>query len=584
MTKYYPFFLIFSLYLVPSILVAEETIKLQLKWKHQFQFAGYYAAKELGYYKQQGLNVEIVEADSNNDPSEIVLQGNAEYGTGSNSLLLLHNEGKPLVVLAVILQHSPYILITHELNHSQSIHSLKNKRLMIEPLADELIAYLNHEGMQLSDFKTVQYNHDIKDFSSGKVDAISAYSTDEPYFLKKNNIDFHAYSPRSVGIDFYGDNLFTTHNELKNHPKRVKKFLHASLQGWRYAMTHKNEIANLILNKYSKRKDFESLLYEANEIEKLMRPDIVDIGYMLDGRWRHIAKTYSDLGMLPENYSLNHFLYKPNPDKISYWVYITLLITIFVLIIIASVNYKFIKLTKKLTRLLYIKSKSENIGESINMISHQWKQPLNELGIQLMKIETSADNNLIPKDKKKEIIDSTDKGHNILEFMADTIDVFSYLLKTNEHHFEFQPNIVINDLLSIINDNFKLNKIQITYKLDNPLKKINGSPSDLSHAILNILNNSRDIFRSRKTPSRHIHIILYTEHKSMIIDITDNGGGINIKPLNKAFTLGVSSKAGDDTGIGLYIAKKLIEERFYGSISAKNTDSGALFSIRIPFR
>jgi ABC-type nitrate/sulfonate/bicarbonate transport system substrate-binding protein len=83
-------------------------ITLQLKWQHQFQFAGYYAALEHGYYQQVGLDVTIVEATSADEASAKVLAGEADFGIAMSDLVLLRSEGHPVVALATIYQHSPW--------------------------------------------------------------------------------------------------------------------------------------------------------------------------------------------------------------------------------------------------------------------------------------------------------------------------------------------------------------------------------------------------------------------------------------------------------------------------------------------
>ena len=79
----------------------------------------------------------------------------------------------------------------------------------------------------------------------GEVDAISAYSSNEPYFLEAAGLDFQVYTPRSAGIDFYGDNLFASEALLRRNPALVNAFREASLRGWRYALDHPDEIARL---------------------------------------------------------------------------------------------------------------------------------------------------------------------------------------------------------------------------------------------------------------------------------------------------------------------------------------------------
>lgn len=136
-------FCLFLRFALPAILIflggwvplahALDTVALQLKWSHAFQFAGYYAAKEKGYYRDAGLDVDIQEASPGDDPLKIVLGGKAQYGVGNSSLLLVRNAGQPVVVLATIFQHSPVVFLARQQGPVQAIHDLAGKRLMIEP-------------------------------------------------------------------------------------------------------------------------------------------------------------------------------------------------------------------------------------------------------------------------------------------------------------------------------------------------------------------------------------------------------------------------------------------------------------------
>ena len=88
-----------------------DRVAVQLKWHHQFQFAGFYAAQDKGYYREEGLEVALLEAQPGSDPVQAVLSGRARYGTGDSSLLLHRAAGQPVVVLASIFQHSAAALV-----------------------------------------------------------------------------------------------------------------------------------------------------------------------------------------------------------------------------------------------------------------------------------------------------------------------------------------------------------------------------------------------------------------------------------------------------------------------------------------
>jgi PAS domain S-box-containing protein len=327
---------------------ALEHVTLQLKWTHAFQFAGYYAAKEQGYYREAGLDVDIREALPAVDPVREVLEGRAEFGVGTSSLLLERKAGKPVVALAVIFQHSAYVLIARQQSATQGIHDLIGKRVMLEPQSDELLAYLKSEGIPLDRIIRVEHSYDPHDLVTGKTDAMAAYVTNEAYYLDRARFPYHTYTPRSAGIDFYGDNLFTTEQELKAHPERVEAFRAASLRGWKYAMEHPDELIALILAKYSKRHSRDYFQFEARQSMALIHPELIEVGYMNPGRWRHIADTYADIGMLPRDFSFDGFLYDPNPPRDLTRLYRWLALALVLGAIAGAIAYRFARLSRAL--------------------------------------------------------------------------------------------------------------------------------------------------------------------------------------------------------------------------------------------
>lgn len=299
-----------------------EPVTLQLKWKHQFQFAGYYAARAQGYYREAGLDVKIVEAQPDQDPVTAVVRGVADFGVGAANLLLRRAGGEPVVALAVIFQHSPQMLLARRGPDLRHIHDLNGKRVHIEPGSTELLAYLRREGIASEGLSVAPTHLDVAALIAGQADAISAYATDQPFAVRQAGFDYLIFTPRAAGIDFYGDNLFTTAAQLQAHPQRVKAFVAASLRGWRYAMAHPEEIIELILSQYSQRHSRDHLRYEAEQMQHLILPDLVELGYMNPDRWRHMADTYAEQGLLPVGISLQGFLYEADSKAhLSLWLY-----------------------------------------------------------------------------------------------------------------------------------------------------------------------------------------------------------------------------------------------------------------------
>lgn len=327
----------------PAIAEQGQHVRLQLKWAHQFQFAGYYAAVEHGYFAEEGLSVELLPASPGVDPVAHVLSGGAEYGVGTSDLIMLHHQGQPVVVLAVIFQHSPLALLSQRADDLESIHDLVGRRVAIEPGSAELLAYLKREGMDIDSLDLVRHEMELGPLLRGEIYAQSIYVTTEPFTLDELGFPYQIYSPRSVGIDFYGDNLFTTRAELKVNPDRTAAFLRASLRGWYYAMNNVDEIIDLILEKYPTNLSRAALQFEAEQMQRLMRTDLIEPGHMIPGRWRHMAEIYAEIGMLPEYISLDGLLYDPEGQAIDlkrYYLAMLVLAVLAVLFAIATWSSK----------------------------------------------------------------------------------------------------------------------------------------------------------------------------------------------------------------------------------------------------
>lgn len=308
---------------------AQDKVTLQLKWHHQFQFAGYYAAKALGYYKDEGLDVSIKAVELNTNPAEEVLAGRAEFGVASTDLLLMRSRKQPVVVLATIFQHSPYVLLAMRREGIESVHDLAGKTVMVDPFATEVLAYLRTIGVPLDQIRLVQANdYTHEDLISGRADAYAGYITNDPFYLEKAGASFLSFLPRSVGIDFYGDNLYTTEEQLREHPRRVEAFRRASLRGWQYAADNPQATIDLMLrNGWARAQDRDKLTFEADKVLQLIRADLVEIGYMHESRWHHVLNTYADLGMVPRDLSLDGFLYGQQKPLLPQWVIVVIGLT-----------------------------------------------------------------------------------------------------------------------------------------------------------------------------------------------------------------------------------------------------------------
>lgn len=188
---------------------------------------------------------------------------------------------------------------------------------MIERNALELFAYLKKVGVSPEQIQIIDHSHDVNALIQGHVDVLSAYSSNEPYILNQKGFSFKEFTPREAGIDFYGDNLFTTEDEIKRHPEQVEAFRTASMKGWVYAMAHKDELIDLILKKYGEGLDRRKLLFQAQAINNLLVNNLIEIGHMNPERWRRVVAAYKTLGQIQNNSVLDGFLYKPQAELLE---------------------------------------------------------------------------------------------------------------------------------------------------------------------------------------------------------------------------------------------------------------------------
>ncbi|NOJ38431.1 ABC transporter substrate-binding protein [Bradyrhizobium australiense] len=279
---------------------ALDQVSLQLKWKHQFQFAGYYAAVEKGFYRDSGLEVDVREGGPGVDAGAEVAKGAADFGVCTTSVLVNSAMRANNVVLGVIFQHSAAIILVPHRAGIHVVSELKGHRLMDASGSDDIAAMLKHEGVDYASLPRVTHAGDPRDLLSGKAGAMVAYSTSEPYLFEEYGTPYLFFSPRAYGFDFYGDNLCTSKQQVAKHPERVRAFRAASLKGWAYALAHKEEIVDLIRRNYSTQKDRKALLFEAARTELLIRPHLMPIGHQSIERWKAIAQAYVDIGMLNE--------------------------------------------------------------------------------------------------------------------------------------------------------------------------------------------------------------------------------------------------------------------------------------------
>jgi C4-dicarboxylate-specific signal transduction histidine kinase len=235
-------------------------------------------------------------------------------------------------------------------------------------------------------------------------------------------------------------------------------------------------------------------------------------------------------------------------------------------------------------RMLIQQSKLAEIGEMMGSIAHQWKQPLNIIGFMIQDLEESYLGGEINKDFIRDFIK---QSMDQIKYMAATIEDFRSFFKPGHEHKNFSPEKSVRDMLRLISAQMKNHSIEteITAPTGDSLYTA-GPENEFKQVLLNLFNNAKDAVAERKhirpDLTGSLKIRINRQDDLLVMEIEDNGGGIPVNILPTVFHPYVSSKGEKGTGIGLYMARQIIEKKLHGTIDASNTDQGALFTIRLP--
>ena len=323
---------------------------IQLNWMYQFEFAGPIVALEKGFYREAGLDVQLHQGGPDIDPVKPVVAGSIDFGIAGSSLVLEHVAGKSVVALASLMQHSAVGVLARKSAGINSVFDLKGKRLAITAdTAAEVDAFLLSQGIRPFDHERIEHFVSVAGLDAGEADAIAVYVSNELFHIRERSNDYILLTPRSSGIDLFGNILFTQQRLLDKQPKMVESFRKATIKGWDYALKHPEETVDLLLAKYNTQgKSREHLLFEAEKLLELTRPDIVEAGYMSPGRWQHVADVYAKLGKIPNDADLQGFIYDPDPKTDLTKFYVGLVVVALILVLLFGFAVHLRRLNKRL--------------------------------------------------------------------------------------------------------------------------------------------------------------------------------------------------------------------------------------------
>lgn len=218
------------------------------------------------------------------------------------------------------------------------------------------------------------------------------------------------------------------------------------------------------------------------------------------------------------------------------------------------------------------------MGEMINNIAHQWRQPLNNVGLIIQNLQISYETDML---SSEEMTTEVEKAMAIIIHMSHTIDDFRNFFREDKQKEKFLVSTVIHNTLEFVSDALANRDIKVEVEEDHGVTAI-GYQNEYAQVLLNILSNSREACIERGISTPRILIRINTENGRSVVYISDNCGGIRDDVMPKIFDPYFTTRAPDKgTGIGLYMSKVIIEQNMGGSLSAKNTNEGAEFRIEV---
>jgi len=252
----------------------------------------------------------------------------------------------------------------------------------------------------------------------------------------------------------------------------------------------------------------------------------------------------------------------------------------FILIIAMVVLYKKNRdLKKKIAKkdsLLIRQAKLASIGEMLEHIAHQWKQPLAQINSISLNIESSFEDGVLNKNLLENELSQIE---NQTLYMSETIESFKSYLHPDKEKTLFSMKEVIDETLLLIKPLLKHQKIECFINIKND-RIVKGYKKEFIQTLLVLLNNAKDALLENKVKNPHINIQVDVKNNKTIVLIKDNGRGIDEQIIDKIFDpYFTTKKESQGTGHGLSMAKMIVEESFGGRLNAINEKDGACFRI-----
>lgn len=288
-----------------------DNITLRLQWHIQTQFAGYYVALEKGFYNDVGLNVAIKEGGYGKNALTTVKAGIEEFGTKWTADLVA--EGDEYISLANIVKDNGLVLISKKEKNITDVHDFKNKKVSIWFIGNEyqLFVLLDKYNISKNDLEILPQKWNMSQFLDDETDVAAAMTYNELLIVEKNGYPLsklNVINFNELGVGFPGHNIFTSKEYFKKNKDICRRFVSASLKGWKYAIDNPEEAVNIVM-KYDK----EGILNKEHQqrqmkaIIDLIKSNQYKLGIHLENDYKLIESVFKEYGIIQDDVNIKTY-------------------------------------------------------------------------------------------------------------------------------------------------------------------------------------------------------------------------------------------------------------------------------------
>jgi signal transduction histidine kinase len=235
---------------------------------------------------------------------------------------------------------------------------------------------------------------------------------------------------------------------------------------------------------------------------------------------------------------------------------------------------------RKKDKIMLAQGRRAAMGEMINNIAHQWRQPLNNLGLIVQNLQVDYESDVMTPDT---LTNDVNKMMDTIMFMSQTIDDFRSFFNSDNVKITFQIHRSLAKVMTMVEASLSKQGVQFFVEQQSETVSIEGYFNEFNQVLLNLINNAKDVLQEQAVARPVIRVSIGEENGFAVVKVWDNGGGIPDDIVDQIFDPYFTTKeTGKGSGIGLYISQTIMKEHFGGIITVANINGGAQFTVSAP--